>query len=186
MNGVTVLLSGGVDSTLCAYIAAERGILRRLVFIDYGQQAAVYERQAAQAIASRIGIRLEELFIDLNTDEMNQEAGPGARVIAGRNETLICMAAEGSLNDVWFGAIADDYVDYEDCRPEWVSSLNGRIDVRVVAPLIHLSKRDVMALAIKRRIPLALTWSCYSPVSMAPCLRCNSCIARLEAGRAAL
>lgn len=55
MNGVTVLLSGGVDSTLCAYIAAERGILRRLVFIDYGQQAAVYERQAAQAIASRIG-----------------------------------------------------------------------------------------------------------------------------------
>jgi len=178
MMAITVLLSGGVDSTLCAILAHERGILQRCLFFDYGQQAVEHERRAARKLAGLFAVPLVEQSLCLPVSMMNEVPGGGPRVVPNRNFAFMTAAQCLGVKHVWYGAIGDDYSDYADCRPEWIRETSESLQMTIEAPLIHLSKRDVVLMARDRRLPLDTTWSCYSPINGMPCDVCNSCIAR--------
>jgi 7-cyano-7-deazaguanine synthase len=96
-------------------------------------------------------------------------------------------AASIGAAEVQFGAIADDQRDYPDCRPEFVAAVSGMAapwGIRVSAPLIGMSKAEVIAEARARDV-LETAWSCYTPTyGSKPCGTCASCVARERASSA--
>lgn len=182
-----VLLSGGVDSTLLAHRAHKAGELAACIFVDYGQPAAAMERGTALKWCNRRKVQLIVRKVRLPITSMTLGPGrPGARVVPLRNLVLLSLAAsyavEMGAEEVQYGAIGDDYEDYEDCRPEWVEDLNVTLEhsgVRIEAPLIALSKQEVVDTARREGVDVGACWSCYEPVGWKPCGKCNSCRARL-------
>ncbi len=122
--------------------------------------------------------------------------------VPARNTVFLSLAlgyAEGvGASAIVIGANALDYSGYPDCRPEYLaafermanlatkSGVEGRT-VKVLAPLLQMTKADIVRLATALRAPLALTWSCYRG-GRRPCGTCESCVLRAkgfaEAGRA--
>ena len=133
---------------------------------------------------------------------MQAESGePGPRVIPGRNLIMLSLAvnyaAFEGVHEVWYGPTKDDWEDYPDCRPEFVKQLcaltDDDVDVEVVAPLLNLTKKEVVARAVELGVDLDTTWSCYAangytvrdghhcPTIGSPCGTCNSCKLREDA-----
>jgi len=94
------------------------------------------------------------------------------------------------LQDNFIGANAVDYSGYPDCRPEFIRSYQAMLArglktsiegkrIQVLTPLIHLSKARIVQLAVKLKVPLHLTWSCYNGGSK-PCGVCDSCRLRAQ------
>jgi len=85
------------------------------------------------------------------------------------------------------GANKDDYDDYPDCRPEYIKAIQNvfriacRRNISVWAPLIGMTKAEVVAEAVKLRVPLEKTISCYKPRDRTPCGTCNACLLRKRA-----
>lgn len=186
MRGVIVLLSGGLDSTVLATVAARARRLTAAVFVDYGQPAATQERVAAQRWCCLNRARLVEVGASMpGIAAMAIGAGaPGPRVVPCRNLILISLAAsvaaDLSAREVWYGATAADQASYPDCRPEFVAALSqvlaldGGVCVR--APLSGMRRSEVRALAEALGVVRADTWSCYEPrANGAPCGACDSC-----------
>jgi 7-cyano-7-deazaguanine synthase len=170
-NGVLVLMSGGLDSWTCALMAKQNGILKAGLFMDYDQPAKIQELNAALKCASICGAplhreRLQGLLMD-------SSEGEGPRVVPGRNEAFL-RAASKHYDQIWIGAIADDASEYEDCRPEWIAKMNAS-GLKVYAPLIRMSKVDVMREFVTRGGNIRHVWSCYVPINGKPCHACNSC-----------
>jgi len=186
-----ILLSGGMDSTLCAVLANEQGRLRRTLFIDYHQPAARQERAVAGALAHRLDVphlTMERALVDEEViGEMTLGVGaPGPRVVPARNLWLISLATAAALRTgctyVWIGCNMTDAKNYPDCRVAFIQSINtlttNAYGIKVEAPLLHHSKR-----AIHRRLldfgidPTTTTWSCYEPTAAGrPCGSCNACL----------
>ena len=87
---------------------------------------------------------------------------------------------------VYYGAHSSDYGMYPDCRPDFVKEIEqlnsislGDNNIRIIAPLIHMNKVDVISHAHKLEVPLSKTWSCYNGGEM-HCGKCSSCIERKE------
>lgn len=194
MQDVVVLLSGGIDSTLCAEMARRDGRLRAVFGIDYGQPARVQELLAADAWATAHNVEYHEIGIDLGRLE-DMDAGIGAegpRVIPGRNAAFLMAVAvrcaDVGFSEIWYGAIADDQAEYADCRQDFIDALNVTLSqsmpfpMRVVAPLIAMSKVDIIRRCIDWGIDLSSTWSCYQSTDEgAECETCNSCTAKRSA-----
>jgi 7-cyano-7-deazaguanine synthase len=207
-----VLLSGGMDSATCLAIAARRGPVLALT-VSYGQRH-LRELRSARALARQFGVRrhavltipLAPLVRSSLTDP--NVALPSHGVVTGRipstyvparNTILLALAtafAESQGADrIYFGANAIDYSGYPDCRPEFVRAFNrlarkatragveGR-PIRVVAPLQHASKAEIVRRGTRLGVPWKLTWSCYAG-GRTPCGRCDSCRLRAEGFRAA-
>ena len=202
MDAVTsslVVFSGGLDSTVCAAMAAAEGPTTTVTF-DYGQRHAV-EIAAAARVAGRLGAEHLVVPIDLSqwggsalTDPAIDVPAPGGEgipvtYVPARNLVFLSiamgMAEARDLDAVWLGVNALDYSGYPDCRPEFVESfrataalalkrgVEGRpVDVR--APLMEMSKADIVRLGLSVGAPLELTWSCYRG-GEAPCGVCDSC-----------
>jgi len=97
----------------------------------------------------------------------------------------LALAESRGADRIYLGVNAVDYSGYPDCRPEFVASfrrlarlatrrgVEGR-PVRIEAPLLHLSKADIVRLGERLGVPWGLTWSCYAGGSV-PCGRCDSC-----------
>jgi 7-cyano-7-deazaguanine synthase len=193
MNPVIVLFSGGVDSTVLATEALNQNRLHSLLHLSYMQPAAPYEFRVASEWARKNKAELVRVMPTLyGTDAMNAESGkPGPRVIPGRNLIMLSLAinyaASVGVKEVWYGPTRDDWEDYPDCRPEFVEQLcnlaNEDVGVKVIAPLLQLTKKEVMARAIELGVNIDETWSCYAPDPMTgePCGSCNSCKLREEA-----
>ena len=204
MSGSLVVLSGGLDSTVCATLAAREGPVVAVTF-DYGQRHAV-EIAAAARIAQRLGADHILVPIDLSqwggsalTDaaiDVPPAGGNGipATYVPARNLVFLSIAvgiAEvRDLDAVWLGVNALDYSGYPDCRPEFVDSfrataalalkrgVEGRpVDVR--APLIDMTKPEIVRLGVSIGAPLELTWSCYRGGEV-PCGACDSCVLRAK------
>jgi len=186
---VLVLMSGGIDSTLLATRAHEAGHLGAVLFVDYGQPAARMESQAVTRWSYRRkveAIRLTVRMLGVG-DAMRIGIGaPGLRIVPGRNLILashaINIAKGRGFDEVWFGANANDN-HYPDCRPGWIDALDALVKsdvgVRVRAPLVEMSKAEIVTAARTAGINLAETWSCYQPVDMVePCGTCNACVSR--------
>lgn len=182
-----VLLSGGVDSAAVATLDADHAL-----FVGYGQPVVAKECAAAARVAQRLGIPFSSVsVVGLDTSAMHDAAGPGARVVPGRNAVLLAVAAARAaglgLDTVRIGAIADDHADYSDCRPAFVDALSSVLiaayGVRVEAPLAMHAKVRAVELCLRAGV-LDLTWSCYVH-GPKPCGTCNSCVSRASAISAA-
>jgi 7-cyano-7-deazaguanine synthase len=203
-----VLLSGGLDSAVCALLARREGREVSALTFAYGQRHAV-EVERARALGEGLGIR-EHLVLELPvglftgsalTDpsvpvplDRPIDASIPATYVPARNLVFLALAAavaEGrGLDEVWIGVNALDYSGYPDCRPEFIAAFQevlvrgtrpgteGRA-VRVVAPLREKSKWEIVLLGRALGLDFALTWSCYAPgPGGRPCGRCDACVLR--------
>lgn len=199
-----VILSGGLDSTTCAALAArDNDELISLTF-DYGQRHR-RELESAEQVAARYGAEHLVVTFDARqwggsalTDEI---AVPKDRdlddtipvtYVPARNTIFLSVAlavAEARDADrVYIGVNALDYSGYPDCRPEYVAAFQAMANlaqkravegrpVLIETPLIQLSKAEIIRLAIEVDAPLELSWSCYEGGER-PCGQCDSCVLR--------
>ena len=165
-----ILLSGGIDSALCLY---QHGAALAMHF-NYGQRSGDQERECAISIAKADSVPLE--FVDL------PKLPRTPTVVFGRNAVMLAIAAaraqELGLNAVIIGCNADDATEFPDCRPEFIAGMDAAFSsaygARVVAPIITMSKRDVLEAA--KLHPIPPTWTCYTPTESGnPCGKCHAC-----------
>lgn len=208
-----VLLSGGLDSATTLAIARDAGFHCHTVSFAYGQRHAV-ELDAAAAIARRHGAASHRVVpIDLaafggsaltDPDIAVPEApseGIPVTYVPARNTVFLALslalAEVSGARDIFLGVNAVDYSGYPDCRPEFIeafqhlATLGTRAGVegdgfRVHAPLIELSKADIIRRGLELGVDYSITVSCYQPDSQGgACGRCDSCRLRREGFRAA-
>lgn len=203
-----VLLSGGMDSCVCAALAA-RDTEVAAMHISYGQRTEQRERWAFERICDRLEIRqrlalqndsLSVIGGSALTDaaipvpEAKAEIGIGsvpATYVPFRNAHFLAAAVSWAevLNagQIYIGAVEPDSSGYPDCRPAYYKAFNevvrtgtreGRI--RIVTPLIAMRKAEIVRLGLELSAPFDLTWSCYSREDKG-CGSCESCALRLRA-----
>jgi 7-cyano-7-deazaguanine synthase len=170
-----VLCSGGLDSTTIATdLVTEREHVE-LCFVDYGQPAAAAERRSATATAERLSVDLCVLSVEgLNV--------PRSAEIPARNLTLIAlaMAARPTAPMIVIGIHSG--TGYRDCSPAFMELMQAVLDFhsdgqcRLVTPFLKWSKPDIVALAEKLGVPIAMTHSCEA--ANEPCGKCQSCLDR--------
>ena len=207
-------LSGGMDSCVCAALAARDHDLFAIHF-SYGQRTEARELLAAQQIAEAVGVReLLHLNMDLFRriggsaltdpsiavpDAPAEESAIGSQVpvtyVPFRNAHFLSAAVSWAevlgAATVLIGAVEQDSSGYPDCRPAYYSAFNQLLiagtaegTIRVETPLIHLRKREILALGVEVGAPFHVSWSCYSGETEA-CGVCESCVLRLRAFREA-
>lgn len=213
-----VLLSGGLDSATSAAQAIADGYDVLALSCRYGQRH-VRELLAAQSVAQHLGIRqhfIVDVSLDrwggsALTDPRQSlpQSGINPNIIPptyvpGRNTVFISLAlslAEAKKAEaIYLGINAVDYSGYPDCRPEYLeamqhlATLSSKAGVegrapKLIAPLIHDSKVDIVHRALGLGVPIEATWSCYEG-EQDPCGLCDSCRIRdralIEAGHAEL
>jgi 7-cyano-7-deazaguanine synthase len=198
-----VLLSGGLDSMVCAALAREQGFSVLALTIDYNQRHRV-EIEAARGIASALGVERHVILpLDLRqfggsaltADIAVPKGGVGDDIpvtyVPARNLVFLSLAlawaeAAGS-SDLFIGVNALDYSGYPDCRPEFIGGFESlaRIatklgdqggTVRVHAPLQHLKKSEIAQEAARLGLDPGASWSCYDPLPDGrACGVCDSC-----------
>ena len=183
-----VLLSGGIDSTVAlAHTKAELALS-----VNYGQ-THYRELAAARAIAKHYNVEHYELDIaetlylpsaltGRGTIPDTHAEQPDATFVPGRNLLLLSLATAWAnawgYGAVVIGANADDNAGYPDCRPQFIQQVSEATrtgyGVTVWAPLVRMTKRQVIEHGQKLGIPFDLTWSCYRG-GTEQCGRCGAC-----------
>ena len=203
-----VLLSGGMDSCVCAALAA-RDHQAAAVHVSYGQRTEERERRAFLAICDRLGIRDRLLVRNEALTAIGGSALTDRRIgvpeshaigsdipvtyVPFRNAHFLSVAVSWAevlgAARIYIGAVEQDSSGYPDCRPAYYQAFNqviklgtkdGRIEI--VTPLIQLRKSEIVRLGLELGAPFDLTWSCYSREDSA-CGVCDSCVLRLRAFR---
>jgi len=202
-----VLLSGGLDSMVCAGIARERGFSVVALTVDYNQRHRV-ELEAARTIAAALAERHVMLPLDLRafggsalTDDIEvpkEGVGKGIPVtyVPARNTIFLSLAlglAEASgARDIFIGVNALDFSGYPDCRPDFIAGFERLANVAtkagvegdaftIHAPLQHMSKAEIAQEAQRLGLDAALSHSCYDPLPDGRhCGRCDACRLRAK------
>jgi 7-cyano-7-deazaguanine synthase len=202
-----VLLSGGMDSCVCAALAA-RDTETAALHVNYGQRTAERERWAFERICDHLGIkrrlaiRNEALGIiggsaltdkNIQVPVAGKEIGAHVPVtyVPFRNAHFLAAAVSWAevlgAEKIYIGAVEQDSSGYPDCRPEYYRAFNAVIKagtaegkIQVVTPLIALRKVEIVRLGTELGAPFDLTWSCYSREDKA-CGVCESCVLRQRA-----
>lgn len=189
-----VLLSGGVDSTVLMAVRHKADDEITAVTFDYGQShareirsasAVAQHYQATHYILGLSDILHGSALTGQGTIPEGHADDPDATFVPGRNLIFLSIAAgladEIGASAVMFGANKDDFGGYPDCRPKFLTamdeaiSLGTRNGVSVAAPLMCLTKRQVVQLGTELDAPLGLTWSCYHGGDK-PCGVCGACV----------
>jgi|SRR5208283_921553 len=205
-----VLLSGGMDSSVCAALAV-RDYQAAALHVSYGQRTEERERQSFLAICRRLNIR-EQLLLrneafraiggSALTDESIDVPVAGAighdipvTYVPFRNAHFLAAAVSWAevlgAAKIFIGAVEQDSSGYPDCRPAYYEAFNRVIQlgtregsIEIVTPLIGMRKAEIVRLGLELGAPFDLTWSCYSHQDQA-CGVCDSCVLRLKAFAAA-
>jgi 7-cyano-7-deazaguanine synthase len=203
------LLSGGLDSATCLALARREGYECHALSFDYAQRHRVEldsARRVAQSLgaaAHRI-VHLapfsnSALTGDLPVPKHDTPAAIGPEIpvtyVPARNTVFLSVALAWAevleTGDIFIGVNALDYSGYPDCRPEYIeafermanlaikAAVEGRLRVRIHAPLIRMNKAEIVRLACDLGLDFSLTHSCYDPGPEGrPCGRCDSCLLR--------
>lgn len=172
-----VLLSGGVDSMVTACLAGPDPFC---LGINYGQPHLI-ELGHAKRFAAQRGWKYREARVSMGASGLITDAS--APVVVGRNAALLSVAVtwagEVGADSVHIGCNAADAALFPDCRPKFVAAFSEMSEatygVRVVAPLLNLSKAEVVQTAIYQGISLDDPWTCYAPHKGEPCGDCLAC-----------
>jgi 7-cyano-7-deazaguanine synthase len=202
-----VLLSGGMDSCVCAALAVRETDAAAL-HISYGQRTEERERLSFEGICDRLGIKRRlavrnEIFRAIGgsalTDsaiavpEAGDQIGAGVPVtyVPFRNAHFLADAVSWAevlgAEKIYIGAVEQDSSGYPDCRPAYYRAFNAVVKegtregkIEIVTSLITLRKAEIIKLGLELGAPFDLTWSCYSREDKA-CGVCESCVLRLRA-----
>jgi 7-cyano-7-deazaguanine synthase len=205
-----VLLSGGMDSCVCAALAA-RDHDAAAVHVSYGQRTEERERRSFEGICDRLGIRdrlmvrndsLRAIGGSALTDAsiavpLSKEIGDGVPVtyVPFRNAHFLSVAVSWAevlgAEKIYIGAVEPDSSGYPDCRPAYYRAFNEVVKrgtkegtIQIVTPLIAMYKAEIVRLGLELGAPFDLTWSCYQREDRA-CGVCDSCVLRLRGFREA-
>ena len=207
MKSAVVLLSGGLDSMVCAALAREQGFSVLALTVDYNQRHRV-ELEAARKIAGELADWHIVLPLDLRAfggsaltadiDVPKEGVGPGIPVtyVPARHTIFLSLAlalAEASeARDIFIGVNALDYSGYPDCRPKFIAQFEELANAatrvgaeggqfRIHAPLQHMSKADIAREAQRLGLDAALSHSCYDPLPDGRhCGECDACRLRAK------
>lgn len=194
MHKVTVLVSGGIDSSILLALLKDQGIESSPLFIDYGQATARREYKAATEISLKMGFKLEKISIpDISKITINQLTRPKISqnpFFPNRNLLLLTLgsiqAYENKHQGVAIGIIkAIGTIQFPDIQKAFFDKLTDLIaqslnyELAILTPFIEMSKGEVVAIGKKLNVPLELTYSCLAN-NDSPCGECESCISRKE------
>jgi 7-cyano-7-deazaguanine synthase len=202
-----VLLSGGLDSATVLAIARSKGRACYALSFAYGQRHGI-ELEAARRVAAAIGVDEHVVFpMDLRLFggsaltgdiEVPKDAAdaPGIPVtyVPARNTIFLSLAlgyaeARGA-REIWIGVNAIDFSGYPDCRPEYLDAFQRVIvagtrsgvehgEPELIAPLVMMSKADIIRCGVGLGVDYSTTHSCYDPNANGfACGHCDSCILR--------
>jgi 7-cyano-7-deazaguanine synthase len=205
-----VLLSGGMDSCVCAALAA-RDYDAAAVHVSYGQRTEEREQRSFLAVCERLGIRdklliRNEALRAIGGSALTDDAiavpqadslshGIPVTYVPFRNAHFLAVAVSWAevlgAKKVYIGAVEPDSSGYPDCRPAYYEAFNRVVktgtregEIEIVTPLIAMRKTEIVRLGLELGAPFDLTWSCYSREDQA-CGVCDSCSLRLRAFAAA-
>ena len=208
MSYAVTVLSGGMDSTVLAYLATGLYEQVDLLSVDYGQRHRT-ELAFAARTAGHLGLRHDVIELPIGgilvgsaLTDPSVEVPHGhyaadnmaSTVVPNRNAILISVAYAAAVargaEAVLVGVHAGDHFVYPDCRPGFVDALGealkvgneGYGDVRLEAPFVHHSKTDIARLGERLGVDWTSTWSCYEGGDV-HCGRCGTCVERREAFR---
>ncbi len=214
MTRAVVLLSGGLDSATTLAVARRAGHACHALSVHYGQRHAA-ELEAAQAVARQLGA-VEHRVVGIDMGQFGGSAltdpaiavpeqpssGVPVTYVPARNTVMLALALAWAevleAAAIYIGVNAVDYSGYPNCRPEFIAAFQNLADlatrralegqrVRIEAPLIHLTKAQIIRLGTELGVDYALTVSCYQADAQGrACGRCDACRFRrqgfLEAG----
>lgn len=201
-----VAVSGGMDSCVTAAIANQEYELA-LAHINYGQRTEKRELKAFNDIADFYGVEkrliidfthfskiggssLTDYNIEVSKANLQSKEIPSSYVpFRNANILSVCVSWAEVLKAeaVFIGAVYEDASGYPDCRPEFFEAFEKMVDlgtkpetkIKIVTPIIHYSKAEIVKKGIELGAPLHLTWSCYQNEDEA-CGICDSCAFRLR------
>ena len=202
MKNAVVLLSGGMDSAVVVAIAREQGFAVHALSVRYGQRHTS-ELDAAARVASTLGAAAHKtVHVDLRsiggsalTDdiEVPDAGGSGIPVtyVPARNTIMLSVALGWAevlgASDIFCGVNAVDYSGYPDCRPEFIEAFERLANVatkagvegaglRIQAPLLRMSKADIVREGVRLGVDFAQTVSCYRADDQGrACGHCDAC-----------
>jgi 7-cyano-7-deazaguanine synthase len=201
-----VLVSGGMDSCVCAAMA-QADYQLAFLHVSYGQRTESRERRAFEEIADYYQVKrrlvcqlnhltqiggssLTDLAIPVAEADLNRKEIPTSYV-PFRNAHFLSIATSWgevlAAEALFIGAVAEDSSGYPDCRPEYYDAFNQLIRagtkpdtvLRIITPVIRLKKSQIILAGLDLQAPFHLTWSCYQDTETA-CGRCDSCALRLR------
>jgi 7-cyano-7-deazaguanine synthase len=205
MKKAVVLLSGGLDSTTCLSVALKDGYEVYPLSFDYGQRH-YKELDSAKKVVKYYNIKTHKIVkmgnvggsaltdADVDVPDYKGTGEIPVTYVPARNIVFLSYAAGYAevvdAEAIYIGVNSVDYSGYPDCRPEFIEAFEKVIKVgtkrgvegnaiKIVTPLINLSKAEIIKLAYENNAPLHLTTSCYRGEEKA-CGVCDSCVLRLK------
>ena len=200
------IMSGGMDSTLSAYMMKKRGYEIIAIHFNYDQRTQSKELECFNNICEALCVK-EKYVLDLDffkqlgasalTDRSLEvptsgvEEGVPITYVPFRNGIFLSMAAAIAEKEeaeiISIGVVQEDSSGYPDCRESYIHSMQNAINlgtkdetnITIDMPLVHLMKSEIVAKALELKVPLELTWSCYKSEDAA-CGVCDSCRLRLN------
>ncbi|MDA8420399.1 MAG: 7-cyano-7-deazaguanine synthase QueC [Pseudomonadota bacterium] len=209
MTRAVVLLSGGLDSATLLAVARDLGFSCHALSFDYGQRHRI-ELDAARDVARQLSAA-EHRVVTLDIGWMGASAltdssiavpdspttGIPVTYVPARNTIFLSIALGWAevlgARDIFIGVNALDYSGYPDCRPEFISAFQQLADLatragvegrifRINAPLVAMTKADIIRTGSRLGVDYTRTMSCYSPDAAGrACGRCDSCRLRAKA-----
>ena len=207
MKKAIVLISGGMDSAVCAGIANNDGFEICALHVNYGQRTQSRELKAFNDICDHYDVK-NRLVVDIQylariggsslTDatieisEANLESNEiPSSYVPFRNANILSIATSWAevieAKAMYIGAMEEDSSGYPDTRKEFFEAYQSTINtgtkpdtqIEIKTPIIDMSKKDIILLGTEIGVPFHLSWSCYKSEDKA-CGRCDSCALRLR------
>jgi 7-cyano-7-deazaguanine synthase len=209
MKKAVILYSGGLDSTTCMAIARDAGFDPYALSFAYGQRHAV-ELEKAREYAPLVGAK-EHMVVNIDLRQMGgsaltselevpKDGADGAQIpityVPARNTIFLSFALGWAevlgAQDIYIGVNAVDYSGYPDCRPEFIAAFQQMADLatragvegkpyKIHAPLIDLTKAQIIEMGLALGVDYRYTHSCYDPAADGrACGHCDSCLLRLK------
>ena len=199
-----MLLSGGIDSATCLYLAKREGFTPYCLIFDYGQRHR-REIDSAKKIAQKCGCNylLSRINLPWKGSSLigrkgkipRRSRGIPSTYVGARNIIFLSFAlsyAEAiEAKRIFIGANARDFSGYPDCRPEFYRAFKKVVrtgiknkDIQILVPLLNKPKAEIIKLGQALSVPYNLSWSCYRG-GRRPCGFCDSCRFRAKGFREA-
>jgi len=205
MTKAVILVSGGMDSCVTAAMANDDGCELCFLHLNYGQRTETRELTAFHNIANFYDIKkrlvidishlaqiggscLTDHTIDVPTANLENEKIP-ISYVPFRNANILSAATSWAevlgANALYIGAVEEDSSGYPDCRRRFYDAFEKTIEegtkpdtqIKIITPLIELSKKKIILAGYALNAPINLSWSCYESEDI-PCGRCDSCVLR--------